>query len=375
MKKIVDIYFSLLCAALWQTPEPSLPTLSTDEWAALLRLSNRQGTAPLIFDLLLRHDYPGLTPDLVQQMKSIAAQTMLLQEQQRQIMRQATSALRAGGIEPVLLKGLTLARRYPQPFLRACGDVDLYVGKEAYHPGAKILRETFPDAPRFDTEEEYFRHYNINVGPVPVEMHRVSRSFSHPRDARLYDRLEEDGLVCKRVLVNDGEDTYFEPEEKFNILFIFLHSWEHFVTETASLRQLTDLALLLAQCSDPNLKDYLETNLSYLHLTQAWQLYAYILVRYLGLPLEKCPLYTDREAERSERLLEQILHGERPRPKETGHAPRNVILRKLYTFIVRTRDAHEIARFCPTYARHMVVTDIAQSWNRFLKGQNTRHWE
>ncbi len=375
MNKIQDLYFALLRAAIYQTECPAIPELNEKDWAALIRLALRQGTGPLVFDLMLMHDCPGLTREMTEFIKGTTAHTMLLQEQQRRVMRQASEALRAGEIEPVLMKGLTLARRYPKPYLRASGDVDLFVGKGNYHLGAKILRETFPDAPRFDTEEEYFRHYNINVGPVPVEMHRVSRSFAHPRDAKYYDKLEALGLDGQRVLVHDGEDTYYEPEAKFNVLFVFLHSWEHFVTETPSLRQLTDLALLLRQNSEAELTNYLKKNLSRLHVKDAWQLYAYILVHYLRLPEDKCPLYTARVKDRAELLLQQILFGERPQKQDKGNAPKNVILRKLYTFITRTRDAREIAKYCPSYARHMVITDIAQSWDRFLKGQNTRHWE
>lgn len=370
-----QIYFRLLRLALWGEKE-AFPAILAEEWPDLLRLSERQGTAPLLYDLILQEEREGLNAAFQQQMKAVSAHCMVLQEQQKAVRRQATRALTEAGIQVVQLKGMTLARHYDKPYLRSCGDVDIYVGKDNYHQGAKVLRETFPDAPRFDTEEDYFRHYNINVGPVPVEMHRVSHSFAHPRDERMYDALEQESLLKSPYRYQDEAENWLEPAADFNVLFVFLHSWEHFVTETASIRQLVDLAMVLKDAKSPGLEAYLKRNLSRLHVKHAWQLYAYILVHYIGLPADQCPLYTPHAAERANRLLEHILRAKPlKRNAEQEAAPKNVLLRKLYTFKVRTREARDIARFEPHYARHMVVTNVAQSMMRFLKGQNTRHWE
>jgi hypothetical protein len=372
-----EMYFRLLSAALWGgDAERVRVDLRGEDWPYLLHLAERQGTAPLIYDVLLREERDGLTPAMEQQMRAVSAHCMMLQEQQLHVRWQATHALNGQGIPVVQIKGFTLARHYPKPYLRSCGDVDIFVGKENYHAGAKVLRDTFPDAPRFDTEEDYFRHYNINVGPVPVEMHRVSHSFAHPCDERRYDRLEQESLHRHPLTVKNELGTWLEPEEKFNVLFVFLHSWEHFVTETASIRQFADIAMLLKNASSPDLTAYLKRNLRRLHVLEAWQLYAYILVHYLGLKPEACPLYTPRARVRAERLLAYILRIKPRKPAEKeGTAPRNVLLRKLYTFRARTRDARFVAQFSPRYARHMVMTNIAQSFVRFLRGQNTRHWE
>lgn len=296
------------------------------------------------------------------------------QNEQRAILRKALDALEAGGITPVLLKGLALAHYYPNPDERYSGDIDIYVGKEHYHDGARILRETFPDAPHFDEEAEYFKHYNLNIGSTAIEMHRVSAAFSHPHDARVYDKLEREGLQRHFVRYERGEDKWNEPEYNFNVLFVFIHSWHHLITESASIRQFKDLAFLLLG-GKPDVT-YLEKNLKRLHLLYAWQLYAYILVNYLSLPAERCPLYTDKCAARAQLLFQSMLHPKQvAREEAKDPAPKNVILRKIYTFRIRLREAQAIARFEPHYARHTVWATIAQSWDRFKKGESTRTWE
>lgn len=303
------------------------------------------------------------------------------QEVLRGLMRRAITALEAAGITPVLLKGFGLARLYEQPYMRPWGDIDLFVGKTNYHTGAKALRDAFPEAALFEGEEEHYKHYNLTFYEpfnTSIEMHRVSMAFMHPRDARIYSKLEQEGLVINRYRYSNGEEVWWEPEWKFNVLYVFCHSWEHWTTNTAVMRQLEDIALLLTkgkpeEDSYEALTGYLKKNLPKLHLLQAWRLYAYLLVHEFGVPETICPLYDKRVAVRAQALLHSIRHGRPTLPK--GNAPKNVVLRKLYTFRMRVKEAQDIARYEPNYARHKVWATVAQSWARFLRGENTRKWE
>lgn len=297
------------------------------------------------------------------------------------MMRKAITALEAQGIKPVLLKGFGLARLYDQPYMRSWGDIDIFVGKADYHKGAAALREAFPEAALFDGEEEYYKHYNLTFYKpfnTAIEMHRVSMSLMHPRDQRLYSQLETEGLLLNSVRYTNGEDSWWEPEWKFNVLYVFMHSWEHWTHNTAVMRQLEDLARLLTngkpkEESYDALTIYLKKNLRKLHLLQAWKLYAYLLVHEFGVPETICPLYDPNVALTAEALKTSIEQGRECLPKRT--APKSVLLRKMHTFRQRMQEAKLIARYDHIYARHMVLANIAQSWQRFLRGENTRHWE
>lgn len=54
-------------------------------------------------------------------------------------------SLRAQGLEPLLGKGWTIARQYPEPGLRPFGDIDLYVPREQHNEFRTAL-QTVPDA-------------------------------------------------------------------------------------------------------------------------------------------------------------------------------------------------------------------------------------
>lgn len=299
----------------------------------------------------------------------------------RALMRRAIAALQNAGIKPVLLKGFGLARLYPVPYMRYWGDIDLFVGKNNYHKGAAALRREFPEAALFDSEKDYYKHYNLTFyQPIAtaIEMHRVSAVFMHPRDQRIYDKLENDGLMRNAVQYSDGEDSWSEPEWKFNVLYVFYHSWEHWTHQSATMRQIQDLALLLTNGKPDNvtyqeLQNYLRRNLKALHLTEAWKLYAYLLVHDYHLSQEQCPLYDSNVALCAKALKASILHG--PDKTEAPTAPKNVLIRKIYTFRLRLKEAKRIGQYEPQWARHYICATMAQSFCRLLRGESTRKWE
>lgn len=373
MKIEERIYFMLLRRALWgeeSVGSGGVPIGGVGAEtlpASVMTLAMRQGTGAIVAEQIMKSGEASAA------LKMICGRNMMQRERLMGVLKKAWKALEDAGIRPVLLKGFGLAENYPQPDLRQYGDIDIFVGKEAYHEGAKVLREAFPEALHFDEEAEYFKHYNLLMDDISIEMHRVSAAFSHPRDARIYDELESAAMREAEC-----QQWWRAPEVKFNILFVFFHSWEHWLSEGACIRQIVDLMMLIKSARErkiAGLDEYLEKNLKRLHLMRVWKLYAYVMVQHLGLKKEDCPLYDGSVGEAAEKMLRRVLEGKDAAPKEEEKAPKNVILRKMYTLRVRIREAKEIAKVEPGYARHMIATAFAQSWERFKLGQNTRKWE
>ena len=67
-------------------------------------------------------------------MKAVCMQNMQTQVKLQIVLERAWKALEKAGIQPVLMKGAGLAALYPDPSMRQWGDIDLFVGKEQYHP-------------------------------------------------------------------------------------------------------------------------------------------------------------------------------------------------------------------------------------------------
>lgn len=376
MSCINHTYCSLLRQALGLSTQDTLSAFNAEDIDSLIYLAQIQGTAPLVYDQLLKADSP--LPDEAQmQFKQACMQNMMLQQEQMMILRTAWDALSEGGVQPVLLKGMGLVQTYPQPYLRQGGDIDIYVGADGYHRAAEILRTTFPNNPCFDSEEEYFKHWNINVGNTAIEAHRVSAILSHPCDMCLWLRLERDAMAHAQEIEVEGLHVRV-PEPMWNILFVFLHSWHHYTeSRSAKMKQICDLALLIHHFHslETLLPSFLRRNLRKLRLTQVWQTYAWIMVNHLGLPADQCPLYTPKAAKRGDRLLNGIINPTHDTLHTIHHTPHNIVLRKLSTLRNKIHNSLQLWPISPIYAIHDIIGKILEGLGRLLRGDINRKWE
>lgn len=404
----IDTYCSLLQQAIGlsahslNAPRSTLNAANID---VLVHLAQIQGTAPLIFDKVLSiHDSQCTMHDELQmQMKQVCMQNMMGYEHLLSLLKKTWNGLVAGGVQPVVLKGFGLASLYPIPYLRSWGDLDIYVGPNQYHQSAAILRDTFPEAKHHDEEWEELKHYNFVLpdGNV-IEMHRTSAILMHPIKNKYFLKLESDAMTPENVQWVEMEDVRFAiPEAKFNLLFTFLHAWEHFVENGVGMKQLCDLALLahhthnqqssiagtainnqLAISNSQLLPSYLRRHLRRLHLYEPWQLIGYVCVTALGLPKSEWPLYEEggrRLQARRERFMQHVMtNGLIPRhsvmdpisrQKEREMIKRmNIFARKWKTLTSRIADVRAIVPYSPKYARYMAIGIILKGIYRTITG-------
>ena len=329
-----------------------------------------QGVGPIVFPQRLAQG--GYSPDECLRMKAVCVQNIQQQVHLQHILDLALHALEKAGIEAVLMKGVGLAALYPEPQQRPWGDIDLFVGTENYHAAAKVMRDTFPDARKFDEELDHYKHYNLIAEGVSIEVHRVTIDLPHPRDKRRYARMEEWGTVHAQPLtIGTLNVRVFEPT--FNTLFVFLHSWEHMMTSGAILRQLCDLKLLLQHEKERIDRTKLASDLKALSLTDVWQLYMWILVERMGLAQADAPLYADKVSARAQRLLTDLLAGKMVMPSSHTQATTNRFVRKWRTMKERMKNAERIGIYSPSYAWHMKASIIRSGAKRLFAPD--RHWE
>ena len=364
----IDTYLNLVRAALWDGEA----VWQEEQTESLLLLNAQQGTGPLVYPCVISQ--ASVFSYARAHMKGACIHTMQQHAQLQHTLEQAWMALEKAGIKPVLMKGAGLAALYPEPQRRQWGDIDLFVGKQQYHPACAVMRETFPDALKFDEELDHYKHYNLIADGISIEVHRVTIGLQHPVDERRYGRFEQEGM-------HEAVDEQISglvvrvPEPTFNALFVFMHSWEHMMTKGANLRQLCDLTLLLHhyryQIDRARLKQFLRS----LHLMDVWQLFMWILVEHLGLASDEAPFYDHDEGlvMRGERLLEDLLAMRLTTPEKASTAPKNRILRKIYTMRERLSNARRIQQYSPAYARHMVAETMLHGAMRFFA--KDRHWE
>jgi len=367
--EIVDTYLALLRAALWGESEARLE-MNDERLGEVVRLAAFQGTGPLVYDQLLKLKDVDIPADLRMLMKQQCVHSMMLQQSMVPLLSQAWNALVAADIHPVLLKGFSIAQYYPLPHLRQWGDIDLYVGQKNYHKACAILRNTFPDSEYGEIEDEDDKHYNFDFPNTAIETHRVSMTFAHPRDRRYYEGLEE------KCMTKDGPKFEIEgleltmPEETFNVFFVFLHAWHHFLETGMNMKQLCDIAILLHTKREAINIEQLHEMLRRLHLMEPWQLIMYIMVHYIGVPRSECPFYDQTSNKQADMLFERILSEGSSRFEKKNNVEGMLYLkRKWLTFQSRISDSKLVKPYTPRYAHHMLVSSMLHGIERTIKGK------
>lgn len=369
MRENQEIYLGLLRAALWGDNGERL-MVNGESVPEVIRLAAFQGTGPLVYDQLLKLKEVDIPADLRMQMKQQCLHSMMLQQSMMPILAKAWNALVNVDIHPVLLKGFALAQYYPQPHLRQWGDIDIYVGQQNYHKASAVLRATFPDSEFEEEEVEEEKHYNIIFPNTMLETHRISMTMAHPRDRRYYEGLEE------RCLTKDGPKSEIEgqtvtlPEDTFNIFFVFLHAWHHFVGTGMNMKQLCDIAILLHAKRDVINKKRLREMLTKLHLMEVWQLIMFIIVHHFGVPESECPFYCLKYKQRAELLFAQILkEGASHTTERIDARGISYIKRKVLTFQMRLADSRRVRPYAPCYAKYMIISDFLHGIERTFNGK------
>ncbi|MBR3653725.1 MAG: nucleotidyltransferase family protein [Bacteroidales bacterium] len=304
-----EAYLALTRAALWAPDAP----LAEDCLAALseeallqevLRIADSQRTRGLVCDLLLRSDLPlpaAQAAAMQRQLVSIAGMHPVLDTTVGTIV----GALQQAGIPSVLLKGQGVAQLYPNPVLRECGDIDLYVGTERLEEAVRVLS---PLASRHDDQLSGKRgkHWRLWFGKTELELHKESMSPETHQRSCLYRKMEATGLSGTLPSISLGGVSVDTPEDSFNAFYLFYHLLHHFVSCGIGFRQLCDWVLLL-HFRHPNLDPArLRSYLKGMRMLRPWQLFGCIAVSDLGLPQEEFPFFDGSLYKQSRRILEMV---------------------------------------------------------------------
>ena len=363
-------YFSLLRAALWSTPVDIREAI---DWEAVMRIAEHHGNNVLLSDVALRLEkVNGPSPQLAARMQSGMRANLFGQMQLKRILVSAVKLLREHHIEPVLLKGFGLASLYPNPGLRQFGDIDIFVGLSDFHPACAALR-TMQGSYTWGEEVDEGRHFNIEFGPYPMEVHRISAEVEDPKQRQVYDGIEREGLMeTPQQMILEGFPLTI-PSKDFVVFFTFFHAWHHFLTTGVGWRQLSDVAMALHAYHDQLDLDKLRRWLVSMQVMQPWQAFGWLMVAHLGLPEAEMPFYNPSCRPVAQKLYSRImLEGNFRRPNRYKHAkPKGHIAKKIHSFIGIFVDFFQLASVFPKQAFSEMAIRLKTSFSKnFQKKMN-----
>lgn len=341
--ELKEVFFPLLRSALWGEELVNFP-LDTD-WLKVMELGERQSVLALTFDGVERLPKKQL-PDMDTLMDWLG-QTSFQEIQNEEMNKDVASLVgyfNSVGIASRLLKGQGCATYYPKPQHRTCGDIDLFVGNEYYQHakeslakmGVKIKRETLKDA-------------QFTFGDSPVEMHRMEDHFYSTRLDSVFQqicRMEE--WVNPRVVKIGGEDVALF-NVTFNVFYIFVHLYHHFLQVGVGLRQVCDWMMVMHKDESDVDWQKLEGWLRGIKALRAWNTFYGLTVEYLGQHLQNSPEWMNRWSKDDvEFILDDIMcqgnfgkYGESLRKREF----RGGLFRNIGSFLALTKRLWRIQGF------------------------------
>ncbi|MDD3108185.1 MAG: nucleotidyltransferase family protein [Alistipes sp.] len=303
-----QLFFELLRSGLWNKPLSEEFDLSETAWKEIFCIATQQAVWGLTTEALFHlRVTPGVSLQVLQRLHYLLSCNRTHHARLNQALAEIVALLEERAIPTVLFKGQGVATYYPDPTLRICGDIDLYIGPEHYTEACHIVQKWG----KADTEPtESVKHYQIIHRDVTIELHRIAEKLPDPRQNQRFQTWTRQMLqptLCRRVRIGDADIAV--PPADFEVLYIFNHAYQHFVAGGIGLRQLCDWVLALHRFHGEIHQAQLQHNLKTFGLWRVWRIFGCIAVDTLGLPEAEFPFYDATYRREAERILEQIFIG------------------------------------------------------------------
>ena len=274
-------------------------------------------------------------------------------------------SLSDAGIFALLVKGQGVAQCYQRPLLRACGDVDLFLDNENYEKAKTFL---IPKAESTEVEFLQFKHLGMSINGWVVELHGTLRPRLTKRIDRIVDELQETTFINRDVREWNNEGTIVcIPGVNNDLIFLFTHILKHFYQGGIGLRQICDWCRFLWTFNDIINQEQLELRLRSMKVLKEWKAFASYAVDFLGMPIEKMPLYScekkwSKKAKKINAFIMRV--GNFGQKRLTNHDRKNsVLVQKVMSFWQRTIDSFNHFFIFPHNALsiwlHMVNTGLS----------------
>ena len=310
----IDFFFSLLRSALWGTTV-SATELTHKQYAYLKHLASRQ-TVEGLMDYAMMDKHNGIRLldrqdvfDVYGMSQRIAKNNAHLNSE----LSELNQLLSSNGIPFFVVKGQTIAMLMAHPETRTPGDIDFYIPPSHFQQAKELIASEWQITYEHD-EDEGEQHLVFSHNGIILEMHYCLLAFASGKNQKFFDSIIEEQCSIsnsqgERANSSEVTDSIPTLSPEVNLLYTFLHLYHHLVELGCGLRQFCDMAVLCRHyhtCEDfdtRKLAFYLER----MDFTPAFRATETILVDYLGLPENECPVrFTDKDRKYASAIMKIV---------------------------------------------------------------------
>ncbi len=302
---------------------------SVSEWQQCYDFADMQAVIGVLFAAIKR--LPKEQRPVLDQLLDWVGQSEYMSDQGAEmdsLIRSEAARIRAFGMKCVVLKGRGLARMYDHG-VRTTGDVDIWAMADR-QTICRYCRENVKD---YNPAEDGSLHTSYMLGDVVVEMHFTPTYLSSPK----YGKVLEKWIAAyearpDNIVEVDGIPV---PTLDFNLVYLMLHMYRHYLFEGIGLRHLVDYMVVLAK-ADAEQKAEVYHVLRSLGADRFAGAVLWVATECLGLKdaaLAECPL----DERRGRMLWDAILVGGNFGKSDVmnSHKYRTAPLRRMWRFVSR----------------------------------------
>lgn len=351
-KSIKDLQFlSLLRLGIGESDISIYLSQNEIDWFSILNNAKKQSVIGVIADGINKlpdEIQPSITisRQFFSYVLSIEKKNKLLNEDLVNIFK----VLREGELTAVLLKGEVVAQNYPIPNHRQSGDIDLYVWSTIFEDVINWLKKRNILNINYTNTN---KHIDFKYNNTEIELHYFVEILNNPKANEKFQKMCAKYLAKEncRSWINDGEYILVPPPQ-FDILYIFLHLYSHFVVAGVGLRQVCDWILYVKKYNHFIDKAKLKNDLKDLGLLKAWKIFGCLSIKYLGMKVQEFPLFDERYYDMADKVLFNFIlkSGNFGQHDDAAlYAKTNNLKQRICKFKNRTIRFFKLVRFSPSF--------------------------
>lgn len=287
-----EAFFALLRAGLWGTvPEQDMFVSFTEkQWREVLFMAQKQAVLGVIYAGISRLSRE-LMPDRNTLLKlyTLTERIRVTNLQITAVAQEVCAWFEQEGLEPIVMKGMSVGAFYAEPNLRQPGDLDLF-----FH---RNYEQVLPTLEKKGIQVDLHpSHDKFVYKGILIELHAMP-----------FRPLYPIGNLDLTPIWQETKDGYYRVlNVKANSLLLLLHPAKHFMKEGLGLRQVCDWAVFAQHHADkPEFKEALQ-EMERQGAKKFVNALSGIVYQYLGVNRQN--LYIGRKNEKlTEEMLDLIL--------------------------------------------------------------------
>lgn len=283
MMQMTESFVDLMRVALGVQTELSTSS-SQEEWWGLFKLAQRQSVVGLLFtgiERLPKEQRPGV--EVIMDWSAVADYIEKDNVRLNTVAVKVCEIFCMEGVDMCVMKGQGLAALYDTPLRRTGGDIDVWMdGGEA--TVTEYMKKNFKSV-----ECGYYHVSTVLKGNIDLEVHFLPINLFEPKSSEiLCGWIEKEKPLQwsnKRQLAGDA-GTINVPTKKFDLVYVLVHLFHHFLIEGCGMKQVLDYYYLLLSIDDEEDMEEVKSLFKEIGLWDFVGALMYIM-QILGLPKEK----------------------------------------------------------------------------------------